>query len=128
MDAAQGWFDPIVLSEMRVFPYFWFHYLHARAVRNDADAASTWALTPVIYGGDQAAFLRRSPLDPLDNWASGLLARPNLRLLKLERRTMPESPPAGSTLEAIYRDLMELPIPAALEAPHPAQLQPKADD
>ena len=107
-EATDGFLSEETLNVLRVYPYFWVNYLHQRLVRVDPVAAEIWNRTPDIFCGPQSTFLQNDPLLPLGDYTGYIAAKPDVLMLKFDRRRMPDIPPEGSALEALYQPLADM--------------------
>ena len=51
MSTTRLWFSNFMLHRVRLYPYFWFHYLFAEVLRQDAACRSMWASSRRLSAG-----------------------------------------------------------------------------
>jgi len=48
VSTTRYWFSPLVTKYLRVFPYFFFHYIFAEVIRTNPACAAIWKATPAF--------------------------------------------------------------------------------
>lgn len=119
-EATAGFFSSEVLN-LRVYPYFWVNYLHQMLVRDDAVAGEIWSKTTNLFCGAQSTFLQHDPLLPPNDYTGMIINKPDIMMLKFDRRRMPEAPPAGSVLDLVYGPWLKLDLPELAEVMAPTE-------
>lgn len=102
--ATQGWFHEIVTKGLQIYPYFWLHYLHNCVLIEDPACSNIWEQMPKLDAGVPSRYLRRDPLLPVEDQDRLFVAQERVRLLKFDRRKIPDALPSGSIIEFIYND------------------------
>ncbi len=106
---TRWWFSRPVTKGLRVYPYYWFHYLLAEVIRRDRRSRAIWdrrmryvVTDPFrarrIEGAQRFAAL----LAPLSATLKEAFDSGNTPVLKLSFKKLPGVPPAGSTLDYLF--------------------------
>ena len=105
LESTQNWFSDLILKGIKIYPYFWFHYLFYKVV-SFPEAKEIWQNTLKISSGEQSIYLRNDPLKHLNIKDIESLGNSKIKMLKFDRRSIPEIFPQDSILEFLYRDYL----------------------
>ena len=100
---TEFWFWP-PLPQLRISPYFAFHYLFAKLARTDKRFHETWKLTPAFEANgphSPHSILQNGYGEPPTEEIVQDLERRTVPVYKLDWRVDPDELPASSTLKAL---------------------------
>jgi Capsular polysaccharide synthesis protein len=102
------WFSAPVLKWLRVYPYYWFHYLLAEIIRRDVSSRHIWERRVKASANDPLKLLRH-PGPPLSSFLSDSLKLTidsgRTPIWKLSWRRFPGIPLPGSALDYLFAHL-----------------------
>lgn len=99
------WFSPIVTKVFRIYPYFYFHYMFEKVIRENEEPAALWAHTKKV-----SAYLPHS-VQRIGMFAA---ATPSVKaeidgvdtpLFKLTWKCNAENPKSGTLLHYVFREM-----------------------
>ncbi|HLF62365.1 MAG TPA: capsular polysaccharide synthesis protein [Saprospiraceae bacterium] len=101
------WFHWMITKGLKIFPFFWFHYLFARTARNDRQFRQIWERTPYRPADPIHAvyFYKQSRM--IDEQMRGRLMNGDEPLYKLSWKRIPrDGIVEGSVLDFLFTHMM----------------------
>lgn len=99
------WHTFLFVKVLKLFPYFWFHYLFEYCYRNDRSFRETWDATPKISADIPHRLQNVGLLQPISDQIKQEIDNRTAPLYKLTWKLDDENIPDGSTLDYLKNTL-----------------------